>query len=406
VLPLIAAWSSGLSQSRGRPKLDLSPPVVALAPAILVILPVLFSWHLPLVDAPAHEAHLAVLRDLLITRRGSAFYEFDTFFLPNIAFEIIGLGLTAITDPETAGRVFFGATLILTLWGVVLLSRVVVGRWTVVVPITGALLVYNWVSVFGFLNYAFGFALVPWALSARLILERRNQALGIFLSAGFGLVLLFCHVFAFAIYATMSIGSALEALIHRRLRVGEAAVWALEVIPAVLVFLSMSTITQGRFTYFYESSYIYRKLLEIPKSITSASIIGDMACLTGAILLLILLVVYSRVRLARPMVPGLIVLALLYFVLPFELAAGDYADTRMPIAIALLSLAGLEIRTFRSPATAMLICLMVATLIVKQIALVALRRSFDPWIDSLVTSLERLPAGSVIMQAECEPQAK
>jgi hypothetical protein len=46
----------------------------AVVASALAILPILAAHHLPLLDAPGHEARLAVLRDLLITDRGSPFY--------------------------------------------------------------------------------------------------------------------------------------------------------------------------------------------------------------------------------------------------------------------------------------------------------------------------------------------
>src|ERR1700754_2346299 len=92
------------------------PVVAALlaALAVMAVLPVLAAPHLLLLDAPAHEARLAVLRDLLITGRGSPFYDLDTFFLPNVAFDLIGLGLIFFVSPELAGRIFFALALLLT----------------------------------------------------------------------------------------------------------------------------------------------------------------------------------------------------------------------------------------------------------------------------------------------------
>jgi hypothetical protein len=55
--------------------------------------------------------------------------------------------------------------------------------------------------------------------------------------------------------------------------------------------------------------------------------------------------------------------------------------------------------------SSILIFLIAGTIVIKQGALLVLWRSFDPWIDSLVLSLERLPADSIILQAECEPEA-
>ena len=377
--------------------------ILTFAASGLAILPLISSHHLPLLDAPGHEAHLAILRDLLISGRGSAFYEFDTLFLPNIAFETIGLGLVRLVDPETAGRIFFGAALVLTLWGVLVLNRVVVGRWNIA-PLISALLLYNFVSIDGFLNYSFSLAIVPWALAARLSLQRARVATRLLLGAGFGIVLLFCHAFAFGIYATMSMGFALDALIRRRVGFVQIVVWALELVPAAALFLSMSI--TGQVDFHYQTPFFVSKAFGIVKSLSSASITGDTACFIGALLFFALLATYSRIEVARPMLPGLTGLAALYFALPSELVSGRYVDSRMPIAIAFLGLASLDLRLCRSTVASILVCLIAGTLVVKQVAIAVLWRSLDPMIDSFVAALARLPAGSIVMQVNCWPQAR
>src|SRR5882757_5840702 len=208
--------------------------------AILAVLPVVAAPHLLLLDAPAHEARLAVLRDLLITGHGSPFYNLDTFFLPNIAFDLVGLGLTFFAAPELAGRLFFCLTLLLTSSGVAVLNRVATGRWSLA-PLASVLLLYNLVSILGFFSYIFGLALVPWALAGRLKLEGRAPAAGALFGAALSVLLLFCHVFDFGIYAVMSAGFALTALRQRRITRYGGFLRLLEMVPASLLFLSMST---------------------------------------------------------------------------------------------------------------------------------------------------------------------
>src|SRR5271154_1577535 len=67
--------------------------IVALASTVLAVLPVLVAHHLPLLDGPGHEAELAALRDILIAHKGSPFYALSSFFLPDIAFDLVGLEL-------------------------------------------------------------------------------------------------------------------------------------------------------------------------------------------------------------------------------------------------------------------------------------------------------------------------
>jgi len=369
--------------------------------AILVLLPVIVAPHLLLLDAPSHEARLAVLRDLLITGHGSPFYELDTFFLPNIAFDLIGLGLALFAAPELAGRIFFGLTLLLTISGVTVLNRVATGRWNLA-PLASALLLYNLVSILGFFSYIFGLALVPWALAARLKLEGRAPVIGVAAGAVLSVLLLFCHVSAFGIYAVMSAGFALTALFQRRIGFGQALARALEPVPAALLFLTMSTASASRAS--YDPHFWAAKLLGLAKALTSASIGGDIAFLVGAISFVLLLLFFPRPRLAPSFVPGLIGLVVLYFVLPAKMASGSYVDIRVPIAAALLALGGLDAQVRPAKASIALLAVLVTAFFAKQAAIAVLWRSFTAPVDAIIRALDALPPGAVILQSECLPQ--
>lgn len=372
------------------------------AASALAILPILAAHHLPLLDAPGHEARLAVLRDLLITGHGSPFYASDSFFLPNIAFDGIGVGLIQIVDPETAGRMFFGLTLVLTLWGVLTLNRVATGRRSFV-PLVSALLLYNLISIFGFFSYAFGLALVPWALAARLKLEGFQPVAGFLLGAAFGIVLLFCHAFAFGVYAAVSAGFVLAALRGRRLSIAGALARGFELVPAVGLFVVMSVGGGGEIR--YQPNFFEGKLFGIVEALTSGSLTADAALAAGLVAFILLAATSPRVRLAQGFAPGLAGLFALYLALPVELGSAANLDKRMPIALALIALSGLDIHFRRGAAAFVLASLIVAALMLKQGALASLWRSFDPVIDAAVASIAALPGGSVVMQSECHPEA-
>jgi hypothetical protein len=156
----------------------------------------------------------------------------------------------------------------------------------------------------------------------------------------------------------------------------------------------------------YQPDFLQSKIFSAIKSFTSGSLVGDVAFLVGAVSFLFLLVAFSRVKLAMSFVPGLLLLFALYLVLPFELASGSYVDTRMPIAIAMIGLAGVDAHIQRSAISLALIVLVMVALVVKQVALTSLWHSFDPSIDQMQAKLNMLPFGSIIMQAECQPDAR
>lgn len=374
----------------------------AAAVAILALLPVISSQHLLLLDAPAHEARIKILGDLLFSENGSPFYEISTFFLPNIAFDLIGLGLSTFSSPEEVGKFFFGLCLILTVSGVAILNRVVTKRWSIA-PLASGLLLYNLVTILGFFSYSFGLALVPWALAARLRLERATPLVQTLAGLSVAIVLLFCHVFAFGIYAVMSSGFVLVALRQKQVDLKISLLRLFEMVPAGLLFLAMSTGDGSG--YRYDTNYIAVKIFGILKSLTSGSMAGDIAFLAGAFFFLLLVTICARTRLVSSFVPGLLALMALYFILPQNLASGSYVDVRLPIAILLMLLAGLDVRLKAQNLTTSVLMVFAVALITKQVALAVLWRSLSSATEEAIYELNSLPAPSIVITSECQPES-
>ena len=230
-----------------------------------------------------------------------------------------------------------------------------------------------------------------------------QASVGLIAGAAMGTALLFCHAFDFGIYATMSFGFSLVAGFTHRLGFKRLLLWWSEFVLPLVLFFQMSTGKAGEHIR-YEAPFVLVKLFGIVKAFTSASLSGDIAFLVGAGCLLLLVVAYSRVKLAPMFAPGLLLLFVLYLVLPFELATGSYVDKRMPIAIAMLALAGLDIRIRHCKASSVLIGLIAVAFVLKQFALTSLWLSFDPLIDQIIATVDALPTGSILMQSECLPE--
>lgn len=370
--------------------------------AALAILPIWLAPHLLLLDAPAHEARISVLRDLLPPGKGSPFYYLDTFFLPNIAFDVIGFALSFFASPEDVGRIFFALTLILTVSGVTVLNRVVTARWSIV-PLASGLVLFNLVAILGFFSYAFGLALVPWALAGRLKLEHSAPVVRFLAGAGFAILLVFCHVFDFGIYAVMTASFALAALHQRRITWQGGFLRLLEVVPAGLLFLGMATGDGSHAR--YDSPYLSTKIFEILKSLSSASMAGDAAFAAGALCFIAVLALCARTRLVSSFVPGIIGLTALYFILPQNLASGSYVDIRMLIAVILMALAGLDVRLMHRRRTATLLAMVAIAFVAKQVAIAVQWRSQSIESDKLIQELASLPAPAIVMQSECQSES-
>jgi hypothetical protein len=98
--------------------------------SIFLALPALWAKHLPLWDAGGHITRIALLNGMLLHGQQVSAYMAAPLWLPNVAFDIIGIGLTQFMSAEVAGRLFLATSQIMTLIGVVMLNRILTGRWS------------------------------------------------------------------------------------------------------------------------------------------------------------------------------------------------------------------------------------------------------------------------------------
>lgn len=131
---------------------------------------------------------------------------------------------------------------------------------------------------------------------------------------------------------------------------------------------------------------------------------GDAAFVAGALCLVAVLALCARTRLVSSFIPGIVGLSALYFMLPPNMASGSYVDVRMPIAVALMLLAGLDVRLMHRRRTAILLALVAIAFVSKQVAIAAQWRSQSIESDKLIQAIGSLPAPAIIMQSECQSE--
>src|SRR5438309_1903714 len=88
--------------------------------AILALVPVVANRFVPSNDYPFHLARMVILAQLdnpIFAR----FYEPGSFFLPNMSMDAIAVPLAQVLGPEFATRVFVELTLLVMLFGALLL---------------------------------------------------------------------------------------------------------------------------------------------------------------------------------------------------------------------------------------------------------------------------------------------
>jgi hypothetical protein len=377
--------------------------LIGIIAALLAVAPVAMTRYLPLLDAAGHESRILALKDILITGTGSPFYGLDTLLLPNVGFDLPGLVMAAWMSPQTVGRLFFAATIILTFAGVAVVSRVVLGGWRLVALASG-LLLYNLFTLMGFFSYQMGIALLFWALAGRMLLERAPAAVRFSAGALFGIVLLLCHVSAFAIYAVMLAGLALDLLVRRHRSLLQVVAMGVELLPALFLFTRMSTGGQGHMR--YDLPFWHAKIFDAVKTVSSGSETGDIAFVIGTLAVAVLLIGSGRTRLAPSFIPGLVILGVLFFAVPPHVSGGSYVDSRIPVVIALLALASIDFRVVRPRLAVAMMIVAGGAYVAKQVSIAALWYNEDRSLSRLATDFSQLPEGAVLLQAECSPNSE
>lgn len=369
--------------------------------SLFIALPPIWARHLPLWDAGGHIARISMLNGALLHGRDISAYAPAPFWLPNVAFDIIGIGLAQFMNAEIAGRIFLAISQILTFLGVVLLNRVLIGRWSLFAFAVG-LFVYNLVTAYGFLNYIFGVGLAFFLLAIRVHLLRTRPRLGLAIGAAIGVVMLFAHLSALGIYAVLWAGIACDDLIHRKVDLRSAALRGLEFIPAFLLLLSMRT---GQiFDYHYYNGVIVYKTQYLLRVLMSAAPWGDVALVIALILLAVIFLFRSRIRLVS-MLPGVLALFVIYWIMPSRLQTSWFADVRLPITIVFALLAGLDVRVREFPGRSAVVVAIALTFLAKQVAIAQYWHQLEQPIDEVIGTIDHLPTDAVILDADCVTEA-
>lgn len=302
-----------------------------------------------LVDFPNHLARIHIMANVAQDAALSSNYDVRWGVVPNLAFDIFALPFYGLLPAETVGRLFILMIFALLVGGTLALRRVVYGRvdlWTTAV----FLFLYNHVLIMGFLNYLFGLGLVLFLFAGWIASRSLPPAIRVFLFSTAAIVLFFCHVFALVVYA-ISVGSYEIGMRYRDLREGWLDVarhWlfgAMQFVPVVILVLATMPDAQG-------GELVYGTFVQKLRAAWSPTLTYqkpvDLALMAFVVGVLAVGLMRRRFGLVPQLRGPLLVLALLAVVMPFWVRGAwgsvAYSDLRLPLAVALLLVAGLKLR--------------------------------------------------------------
>lgn len=344
--------------------------VYALA-SIAVLLPLAVVEVPPLVDYPNHIARLHIIANSESAPVLAANYSIVWGIMPNLALEAVTRPFMGLLPVELLGRLFIAATFALLAGGTLWLHRLLHGRiglW----PAAAWLFLYNHLLIMGFLGYLFTLGLALVLFAAWIAGQRWPVWLRGTLFPAIVLALFFGHLFALAVYglfiATWELGKGLPLIRgdrRRALRRWAFAAW--QFVPAAGLLLA--TMPEAG-----ERSLYYGPLLAKIRALWSP-VLTWYTPIDAALILFVLGVLAAGLVTKRlALAPGLrlpvAATAVLAALMPFwiEGAWGSvwYADLRLPLALALLLVAGLRPRSI-SPRMAMSVGCAAAVLLTARI---------------------------------------
>ena len=362
-------------------------------------IPVLTHRLPPLSDYVNHLARMYVIDAIDSDPYLAKFYEIQWQIIPNLVMDLIVPVLARAISIYAAGQLFLISIFALILSGTLALNRALSGRWSAL-PLAAAPLLYNAVLLVGVMNYLFGVGVALWALAAWIALRERAWYARLGVAAVFVIVLFFCHLFAVGVFGLGLLAFELQRLWTKREqpfapRLGDFCASSLPFLPVIPLLLASPTMglvheftwePTGKFDGLVFVFDVYNDVV--------ASVLVAIAALALAWAV--------RHRIMRFHLMGWLLLAIgaaVYLALPRVLFSTYLADQRLPIGLAFMIIACLDLelrhRLVRRGFAAMLLVLVAARVTEVQISWNKLSRP----VESMYKTVHDIERGATVLVA-------
>jgi hypothetical protein len=323
--------SEGARRKRSRAILIAYWALTALHLAPLVIWPIPRS-----ADLINHWARLT-LAGIAPSDPLNAHYVYKLQIIPNLAVDLIYFALSPILSPLATIQLAWVASILLPASGVWRLNRVLYGEPQYAV-LLAPLLAYNVVVVVGLLNFAIGIGIALHAIALWLAFDRSKVAARALIFNAAGLVLFFCHIGAYALFA------ATIWLIEASPRSGDSAKsWLLRCAQAPLFFALVGALWVATDPIDTRLNYAPPfALLRYLAAFWSGDARSDLLAFAGFLTLIGFGIFRRDTRVSRKMAMPLAGLAAILALIPSSWGAGSLLAARLNVFLALLGVGSLK----------------------------------------------------------------
>lgn len=380
--------------------------VMFLVFLLLTSIPVWTHQLPPLSDYVNHLARMHVIAAIDKNPNLAKFYEIDWQIIPNLTMDLVVPWLTRFLNIYTAGKIFTVTMFAVIGSGVLVLHRVLNGRWSIL-PLVALPLLYNYVFLVGLINYLFGVGMALWALAAWVWLRERWWPARFVVSSLFVVVIFFCHLSALGVYGMGVL--AFELMRLRSLRAKRPRWPALtEFVLSGLPFLVAAPLLAASPTLQLAGRYEWEPLGKLDGLIGIVAVYSDIVTVG-----LMAIIIAAAIWVARRRLLGFHpfgwwiagVGAVIYLALPRIMFDTYMADQRvaLPIAYMLIACVSLDLRhrLVRRGFIVMLLVLLAARMIEVDVTWSELTNSAS----DLRNSVRRIRPGSKVFVAYADREA-
>ncbi|HSK39727.1 MAG TPA: hypothetical protein VK943_08160, partial [Arenibaculum sp.] len=354
----------------------------------------------PLFDYPNHLARVHVISRWAENEAFRAHFDVASFLIPNVLSDVVLLAFLPSGDVHLAGRLLLLLTFALTLGGIYLLNRVAAGRFSVW-PLFAAVFLYHEMFFWGFLNYILGLALLPWALAAWMLLERRPRPVQIGVGTAFAILIFLAHLVAFGLYAVAIAAIELRRVWLRRslgpvASVARLAGSAAQFMPSLVLYAAVSPSRALPVQFLFDYS-AWGKLSPFTRVLSSGNPVADLTALGVALAAIVLGLATGRITLHRGLALVAAAFLLLVLTLPYSALQSYFLDSRIAIAVFFMLIAAIR-PTAPGPAGIGVVTLVLLLLVASRSYVLA-----EDWnaqsrnYAEVIAAFDRLPAGSLLV---------
>lgn len=309
--------------------------------ALVVLVPFLVVDLPPLVDLPNHLTRCSILAELPHNPALANLYEPRHTLLPDMAMDATIVPLAHVMPVMLAGKIFCGLTLLVLFSGAFALSWAVAKRptWWALAP---ALLLFNHIFSFGFLNYLLSCGLMLWAFALWIVLRERPVWLRIAVGTSFGILMFVSHLMPLALYGCAVLGWEFSRWYQgpvrklRRLALDLVIFGSTFIVPFLMLKASPTSSELSRYVpglaidKYNETVQILRVDASPYDPVFTYLIFG----------LVLLLFVTGSLKIERWMRLPVVLIAAAFLALPTAFATTACVDMRVPILMAFLLVSG------------------------------------------------------------------